>query len=58
MDSMGFVDKFGPQLKLCGNWCKVAFSKERDENERQRRRQQENGEEWTCRVVSTLAGIN
>lgn len=55
-NSMEFMSRFGPQVRLREDWCRIAFSKERDENERQKKRQQDGGEEWTCRVVSDLSG--
>ncbi|TGZ80467.1 hypothetical protein EX30DRAFT_372112 [Ascodesmis nigricans] len=48
-DSMAFIDRFGPTVRLGEDRCRIAFSKERDDNERRRRRD-EDGEEWRCRV--------
>ncbi|KAI5812630.1 hypothetical protein BZA77DRAFT_323690 [Pyronema omphalodes] len=48
-DSAAFVDTFGPSIRIGEDRCRIAFSRERDEGDRQRRRNEE-GEEWKCRV--------
>ncbi|KAF8249700.1 hypothetical protein K440DRAFT_543134 [Wilcoxina mikolae CBS 423.85] len=49
IDSSAFVDTFGPSVRIGDDRCRVAFSREREEGDRRRRRDDE-GEEWRCRV--------
>ena len=51
-----FMERFGPAVRIGEERCRIAFSKERDENERKRRREEE-GADWTCRVVSSASFV-
>lgn len=54
IDSSAFVDTFGPTIRIGDDRCRVAFSREREESDRRRRRDDE-GEEWRCRVVRIVS---
>lgn len=58
-DARAFLEKHYPTLNLGhgADRCRVAFSRERENDDRRGRRRDEGEEEWKCRVVSILLYI-
>lgn len=55
-DARAFLEQHYPTLNLGhgADRCRVAFSRERENDDRRGRRRDEGEEEWKCRVVSIL----
>lgn len=55
-DARAFLEQHYPTLTLGhdADRCRIAFSRERENDDRRGRRRDEGEEEWKCRVVSIL----
>lgn len=58
-DARVFLEQHYPTLNLGhgADRCRVAFSRERENDDRRGRRRDEGEEEWKCRVVSILCPV-